>query len=364
MTTTQVDTTPVMATPAGAAMNAMFAENSVQTVPTGPAVTMPGQQPQVQTVQPTPDGAAPPQVIDPSQPDSLIPFHHQQQMLQQMVPGQELQPGQTEQPPAVDPNAPPRQPDGEMVPVGRFRQVIAQRNAEADRYRALEADFNRLAGYVQAMMAQTPQQGQQSQPQQAQQPQVQIPDPGLDPAGFVRAMQEQTQQMVEAATRQVQTETQRQLEQANAQVRHANMKASEAAARATFGPQAPALIKAATTAAVQAGLKDQFMSGPDPVGSAIRWYQQQVTQQRYGADPNTVRARVGAELMRDPQFVQQVAQQLRQGVPPQQRAAIPPPPSAIPRAGTATPSTMYSNGGQAVAQLLAQRMMQQGMRAN
>lgn len=343
-------------------MNAMFADNSVQTVPTGPAVTMPGQQPQVQTVQPTPDGAAPPQVIDPSQPDSLIPFHHQQQMLQQMVPGQELQPGQIEQPPVVDPNAPPRQPDGDMVPVGRFRQVIAQRNDIDGRYRALEADFNRLAGYVQAMMAQTPQQGQQSQQPQAPQ-QVQIPDPGLDPAGFIRAMQDQTQQMVEAATQQVKTETQRQLEQANAQVRHANMKASEAAARATFGPQAPALIKAATTAAVQAGLKDQFMGSPDPIGSAIRWYQQQVTQQRYGADPNTVRARVGAELMQDPAFVQRVAQQLRQGVPPQQRAAIPPPPSTIPRASVAAPSTMYSNGGQAVAQLLAQRMMQ-GMRAN
>lgn len=205
--TTTVDTTPVMTTPAGAAMNAMFAEQSVQSVPNGPAVAVPGQQQYAQPVQPTPDGAAPPQVIDPSQPDSLIPYHHQQQMLQQMVPGQELQPGQNEQPPAVDPNAPPRQPDGDMVPVGRFRQVIAQRNDLEGRHRALEADFNRLAGYVQAMLAQTPQQGQQSQPQAPQQ--VQMPDPGLDPAGFVRAMQEQTQQMVDAATRQVQTETQR-----------------------------------------------------------------------------------------------------------------------------------------------------------
>ena len=344
-------------------MNAMFAENSVVSSPTGPVPQVQGMQPQVphqqpQQVAPYPDGAAPSQVIDPSQPDSLIPFHHQQQQMQQMVPGQDGQPDPNAPPQAADPNAPPRQPDGELVPVGRFRQVIAQRNQLDERYRGLEADFNRLAGFVQAMMAQQQPQQQVGQPQQ---PQVQVPDPGLDPAGFTRAIAEQTQQLVEQATQKVAQQTQEQLRAAEAQVRYANMKASEATARATYGANAPALIAQATTAAVRAGLKDQFMAQPDPIMAAIRWHNQQVTQQRYGADPATVRSRVEQELMRDPNFVQRVAQQLRQGVNPRP-AAIPPPPSQMPRASVAMPSTMYSNGGQAVAQMLAARM--QGQRAN
>lgn len=342
--TTTIDTTPVMTTPAGAAMNAMFAGDSVHSVSNGPPV-------HEQAPQPTPDGAAPSRVIDPSQPDSLIPYHHQQQ---QMMPqdGQPLDPN-VAPPPAGDPNAPQRQAD-EMVPVGRFRQVIAQRNAEADRYRALESDFNQLLGYVKAIQA--GQQSQDGQPaQQQQQQQQQMPDPGLDPIGFAQWNDQRVQALVEQSTKQVQEETQRQLAQAQQQVRYASMKASEARAYSSFGPQAGQLINAATTAAVRAGLKDKFMSGPDPVMSAINWYQQQVTQQRYGADPNTVRSRVEAELMRDPNFVQRVAQQLRQGSP--KPAAIPPPPSAMPRASVAMPSTMYSNGGQAVAQMLASRGM-------
>lgn len=182
-----------------------------------------------------------------------------------------------------------------------------------------------------------------------------MPDPTLEPVAYNTWLQQQTQQLVAQQLQPLVAQQEKLARDSAQQIAAANLKASEAAARVAYGAEAPRLIKEATHAAVRAGLKDQFMAGPDPVGSAIRWYQQQTTVARYGADPTTVKQRVMQELMRDPQFVQQVAASLRNGTPPP--AVIPPPPSSMPRNAATAPTTMFASGGQAVAAMLAQRGM-------
>jgi hypothetical protein len=173
-----------------------------------------------------------------------------------------------------------------------------------------------------------------------------------DPNGYASFVQAQAEARATAIANEQMGRMEAQLKQQAETTRQMMNKASEAQARQAYGADAPKLIHEATTAAVNAGLKDQFMNSHDPVGNAIRWYQSQVTAQRYGTDPSTVRQRVSAELMNDPQFRAQLMAQARP-----QPAVIPPPPGSISRYGTAASpgSTLHQNGGAAVAAMFASR---------
>jgi hypothetical protein len=196
-------------------------------------------------------------------------------------------------------------------------------------------------GYILALS----QQQQQAQPQQ----QAQVPDHITDPNGWAAYVQNQARAEAAAIAREQQAQFQRVIETQAQQQRMIAVKSSEANARAIYGTQAQDLIAKATHAAVDAGLKDQFMNTADPVGEAIRWYQGAQVSRQYGNDPNTVRQRVAAELLKDPAFRAQFAGQPKPAV-------IPPPPGMMPRSGMAAPNgSVPAYGGHSVAAMLASR---------
>ena len=242
-----VDTTPVQVTPAGAAMNTMFAEGSVPN-----QVIVPPNAPA------SPSGA----VTSPTEQPNPLNVNAYRQML-----GEQAQPPALPQPQSptepVQPVAAAK-PNVDMIPVARFQQALSQRNAEADRARSLEQQNAELIGYLRAMHAQ---QQQAQQPAEAQQP---VPDHIADPIGYANYVQAQAEARANALLERQSLQMRQQMQELQQQGQMATMRASEAQARATYGQDAQRLISDATHAAVAAGLRDQFMASPDPVGNAIR----------------------------------------------------------------------------------------------
>lgn len=282
---------------------------------------------------------AAPQIVTPSSPPAAAPA------------GQQPSP----EAPAARANGQQGQPSGDgeqaMVPSSRLREASERARAAETRAQALELKLAEFGGYLEALSRQ-----QQAAPQPQGVPQEQAPpipdliDQPAEFAGWVVSMADRRAREIVA------TEFGPLLQQ----FRDLRLFASDRAAEAKYGREA---IRAATAAAVNAGLKDHFMALADPVGEAVSWYQGAQVVSTYGSDPVTVKQKVASELLADPAFRQQilaaagiqVPQQPAPQAPPQARApngfapasapqpVAPPPLGGAPSAaGAAAPMGMGS----------------------
>lgn len=197
-------------------------------------------------------------------------------------------------------------------------------------------------------------------PQQQPPPPEEHPLPDLinDPIGYANAL-------AERAVREARQAFEQEVAPIRTEVTAQKLNASWSAAVGVYGQEA---ASAATHAAKNAGLQDQFMATPDPVGAAVAWHQQEQARQLYGTDPATVKAKVEAELLSDPTFLARVAALASgqtapaQGMPmpqqvqqPQAPQAYPPSFAVAPRTGTNVPMGAQTSSKDAVYSMLGQR---------
>ena len=185
-------------------------------------------------------------------------------------PVEQMQPDAVEQPLE---EAPPIS-EAQAQPVEEPRHVpLAELKKEREKRQDYErqlAEANDRARYYETQL----QQWSRQQPQQQAQPSV--PDPWVDPQGYIAH------------------ELQQRLEPVQFQMMNTVAHISEGNARRQFGD---ALCDEAANAAKRAGLNHQFMQTPDPWGAAVNWYRRAKTLQEVGDDPESYRKRIREEVL-------------------------------------------------------------------
>jgi len=224
--------------------------------------------------------------------------------------------------------------DQGLVPSFRLREATERARTAETQSQQLLAALNQQAAQIAELRGFVQGAAQGQQPAPAAAPDFQIPDVIQDPLGYARTIQAVVRQVAESTIVGM-------LGQARGEIVNLKLDMSDSIAEAVYGRD---LIKAATHAAVAAGLKDSFMARPNPVVAACQWYQTQVTTQKYGGSPDAVRQAVFQELLQDPNALAQLVASA-QGKPPQQRAPagqqpptnpprLPPSFGGVPRTGT------------------------------
>lgn len=246
------------------------------------------------------------------------------------------------------------------MPSFRVREETDRRRQAEERAANAEREATQMAAFIQGLL--TTQGGPQAaapQQQQAAPPPEEEPLPDLitDPVGYANALADRT-------VRQAMQAFEKEAAPLRSEISTQKLNASWSAAVGAYGQET---ASAATHAAKQAGLQDQFMAQPDPVGAAVQWHQEQQARQLYGNDPGTVLARAEAQLLLDPNFLARVAalaasQQAPapgQGQPqvqqPHAPQAYPPSFAVAPRTGTTVPTGAQTTSKDAVYSMLGQR---------
>lgn len=220
-------------------------------------------------------------------------------------------------PTSPPPTAPGQTPPAGYVPhhvVGELREGLRQQRQQAEFYAAQAAQAQQM---LQQFLAQ--QQGPKPAAAAPQPP----PDPLTDPAGFQRYHEAKLEERAAALEKQFST---RQAELQMEAIRTRNTMSHQLALRS----HTPDAINEAVETAKAVGILAQFQSEPDPYGALMTWRNATRVLAEVGHDPKAYRERVIGEELRNPEFVQRVAQQLRIGTPP---PVTPPSLSGTPRAG-------------------------------
>ena len=196
------------------------------------------------------------------------------------------------QPTAQAPQAP-----AALTEVQQYQQAMQQMQAQ---HSAQQQQMAEMRGYLQAV-EQGRMQQQQAPAQLAAPPPM--PDPVMQPQEFANWQEARFTEKLAAVE-----------QRAIAQSEGVKSSTSFHSAAQQYGA---ATASAATKAAADAGLRDQFMRMPDPVGAAVQWHQQQQFLAAVGSDPNAWVDQQFQARLADPKFVEQyIAPRLRQAAPP------------------------------------------------
>jgi hypothetical protein len=182
----------------------------------------------------------------------------------------EDQPKADAPPPDPKPAEPPpeEQPIQHRVPVRELTSEREKRRAAEDARLQAEARAEAYERQLQALMQQ---QSRAAAPEPPQQPQQEIPDPVLDPQGFIRYQQEAIR----------------------FQMADQNANQSEYRARQKYGDKA---VDEAIGTVKRAGLAQQFLYRPDPYEDVISWHRRASFVQQVGPDPDAWKTNLEKEI--------------------------------------------------------------------
>lgn len=164
---------------------------------------------------------------------------------------------------------------GRFVPVTELvaerKKLKGEREQEAKLRAEAEANAKAWKEQVEALQRQVQQPQQRQQPQEPQEQQP-IPDPVMDPEGYIRYQQH----VMDARLLDMQV----------------NM--SERMARMQNGD---AKVDAALQAAHQSGIASRFVNAPDPFGALLQWHRRSMMTSEIGDDLEAFKKRVADEAV-------------------------------------------------------------------
>ena len=168
-----------------------------------------------------------------------------------------------------------------LVPVSELQKERQKRQDEAKLREIAEANAKQYQELVERISTQQTSQ-QPAQPE----PEIELPDPYEDPAGY-------TQALMSAQAQQFQR-----------QMINMQLNMSEQMARSTHGSDT---VDKAYEAARTAGVAQRFIQSADAYGEMVRWHKEQQAIAEFGSDPAAYRDRIAAEIR------QQVLDELKAG---------------------------------------------------
>lgn len=169
---------------------------------------------------------------------------------------------ETQVKPVVDDNAP-------MVPSWRVRELREERDAAAERLKALESERAQW------------QRQQQPQPQVQQPEKAAKPDPLLDPEGYAKSVRDEIREEILSERRE-----------------ESLQRAAET------HPEEFKEAYAAATKAVDPALKARMQQSRDPGKTLLEWHRENKVKAEVGTDPNAWLEKKLEERLNDPAFLQ------------------------------------------------------------